>query len=329
MPISHRERIETILDGQKPDRPAVALWHHFPVDDQNPFILAKATQAYQERFDFDLIKTMPTSSFCLKDWGSDDVWRGNTEGTRDYIKRVVTHPDNWEQLNVLDPEKGHLGQQLQCLALLQETYSGHTPILQTIFNPLSQAKNLVGSKALLEHIRLYPDALHHGLATIQDTTLQFIESAKKFGIAGIFYAIQHASYLELTENEYKEFGVAYDLPLINAVNDLWANMVHIHGEAIMFDLIADYPVQILNWHDRETAPLLGDGLKRFRGTVCGGISRFSGLGLGTPKQIRDEAVDALEQTNGKHLILGTGCVLPLTTPYGNIMTLRNFVEEIT
>ena len=328
MSITHRERLETILSGKQPDRPAIALWHHFPVDDQNPLTLAKATESFQKRFDFDLIKVMPASSYCLKDWGANDVWRGNPEGTRDYIERVIQHPDDWERLTILDPNKGHLGQQLQCLDLLSETFTDHTPILQTIFNPLSQAKNLVGPKTLLEHLRLYPDALHRGLARIQETTLRYIEASKQHGISGIFYAIQHASFLEMTEQEYKEFGVAYDLPLLNAADDLWANMAHIHGDATMFDLIADYPVQILNWHDRETPPSLAEGLKRFPGTVYGGISRVEGFVLGNPKTIREEALKAIEQTGGKRLILGTGCVLPLTTPYGNIIAACNVVEEI-
>jgi uroporphyrinogen decarboxylase len=326
MPYTHRERLEITLSGETPDRPPVALWHHFPVDDQNAITLANATINFQKQYDFDLIKVMPASSFCLKDWGAEDQWRGNSEGTRDYTKRVITHPEDWLRLRVLDPHKGYLGEQLRCLALLQDEFSDHTPVLQTIFNPLSQAKNLVGASSLLEHLRLYPDALHQGLQTIQATTLQFIEAAKPFGIAGIFFAIQHASYLQLTEREYQEFGVQYDLPLLEAVQDLWANMAHIHGEAIMFDLIADYPVQILNWHDRETSPTIEQGLKRFPGTVCGGISRIENFVLGTPSTIHQEAVEALEQSGGRRLILGTGCVLPITTPYGNIMAARKAVE---
>jgi uroporphyrinogen decarboxylase len=115
---------------------------------------------------------------------------------------------------------------------------------------------LVGKKQLIEHIRTYPDAFHHGLKSIQETTLRFIEAAKGFGIAGIFFAIQHASYLEMNNTEYQEFGVMYDLPLLDAVKDLWSNMAHIHGESIMFDPIAEYPVQILNWHDQRDPTLL-------------------------------------------------------------------------
>jgi len=327
MSYTHRERLEITLSRETPDRPPVAFWHHFPVDDQDAITLAQATIKYQEQFDFDLIKVMPASSYCLKDWGAEDQWRGNPEGTRDYTKRVISQPEDWKRLNVLDPNKGYLGQQLRCLALLHEVFSDHTPILPTIFNPLSQAKNLVGPVSLIKHLRLYPDALHSGLETIQKTTLRFIESAKQYDIAGIFYAIQHASYLEMTESEYQEFGTTYDLPLLNAVSDLWANMAHIHGEEIMFDLVSKYPVQILNWHDRETAPSLGDGLTRFPGAVCGGINRIDNFVLGTPKTIQEEAEKAIEETGGKGLILGTGCVLPLTTPYGNIMAAREVVES--
>lgn len=326
MTVTHRKRLETILSGEKPDRPAIALWRHFPVDDQDPSNLARATIDFQERYDFDLVKVMPASSFCLKDWGAQDHWQGNTEGTRDYSHRVINQPDDWFNLVPLDPHKGYLGGQLQCLAMLQDKFTDHTPILQTIFNPLSQAKNMVGQKRLLEHLRLYPDAVHHGFKIIQETTLRFIETAKEYDLAGIFFAIQHATYLEMTRSEYQEFGVFYDLPLLEAVNDLWLNMAHIHGESIMFDLIAEYPVQILNWHDRETPPTLEEGLEQFTGTVCGGIRRIDSMLLGTPKTIQEEVKTAIEITGGKRLILGTGCVLPITTPYGNIIAAREAVE---
>jgi uroporphyrinogen decarboxylase len=326
MSSSHRERLEITLSGGQPDRPPIALWHHFPVDDQNAITLAEATIAFQKQFDFDLVKVMPPSSFCLKDWGAMDEWRGHPEGTRTYTHRVIAHPEDWTNLPILNPHQGYLGQQLKCLDLLQTTFTDHTPVLQTIFNPLSQAKNLVGPSRFLEHIRLFPDAVHQGLRTIQETTLRFIEAAKGYGIAGIFYAIQHASYYEMSKNEYKTFGVSYDLPILETVKDLWANMAHIHGESIMFELIAKYPVQILNWHDRETSPSLEMGLAQFPGAVCGGISRIESLTLGTPKTIQEEVRQAIEKTGGKRLILGTGCVLPLTTPFGNIMTARKAVE---
>ncbi|MBM3144322.1 MAG: uroporphyrinogen decarboxylase, partial [Chloroflexi bacterium] len=77
--LTHRQRLEICLSGEKPDRPPVALWRHFPVDDQTPEGLAAATLNYQRLYDFDFVKITPASSFCLVDWGSRDEWRGAAE----------------------------------------------------------------------------------------------------------------------------------------------------------------------------------------------------------------------------------------------------------
>src|SRR5512142_3242752 len=105
-PLNHRERLEACLAGQAPDRPPVALWRHFPVDDQTPGGLAAATAHFQHTYDFDLIKVTPTSSFCIKDWGVEDRWKGNPEGTRDYTKRAIQRPEDWTKLRPLSPTKG-------------------------------------------------------------------------------------------------------------------------------------------------------------------------------------------------------------------------------
>jgi uroporphyrinogen decarboxylase len=328
MKISHSDRLRATLAGEKPDRIPVAFWHHLPVDDQDPTKFAKAVIGFQEQFDFDLVKVTPASSYCLKDWGAKDEWRGKDEGTRAYTHHVIEHPEDWRKLKILDPNKGHLSNQLESLQILKDSFGGDTPYLQTIYSPLAQAKNLVGAEKLIYHIRKYPDAVHEGLRIIQSTTNNFIEALKNFGIAGIFYAIQHASYRILTEEEYRVFGMFYDVPILESANSFWANIVHLHGLDVMFDLIADYPVQIVNWHDRETQPSLAEGLARFKGTVCGGLSRINTMVLGDNEKINREVLDAVEQTSGKRFILSSGCVLPLTTPFGNIEYARDIVKEI-
>src|SRR5512146_377366 len=116
---THRERIEACIKGSRLDRTPVALWRHFPVDDQSPDALAAAHVAYQRTFDFDLVKVTPASSFCLKDWGADDIWEGHPEGTRRYLKAVIHEPEDWDHLPVLDPRKGFLGAQLACLRAIR------------------------------------------------------------------------------------------------------------------------------------------------------------------------------------------------------------------
>jgi uroporphyrinogen decarboxylase len=324
--LSHRERLQACLSNDSAlDRPPVALWRHFPIDDQNPDSLAAATLAYQNQFDFDLVKVTPASSFCLRDWGVEDKWEGDPEGTRRYSKRVVTKPEDWTTLPVLTLDAPHLAAQLECLRLLRSKLGPETPLLQTIFNPMSQAKNLAGGDNLILHLRQYPDAVKKGLETIAESTHLFIEAAIETGIDGIFYAIQHAQSHLLTAEEYMEFSKPHDSSLLTKVNDLWCNMIHLHGENIFFEQAASLSAQILNWHDRETDWSLASGLEKFKGAVCGGLKRETVV-LGNRDEIIGECEDSFLQTQRRRFILGTGCVVPITAPYGNIMAVRKSVK---
>jgi len=323
--ISHRERMLSLLSGQKPDRPPLALWRHFPVDDQLPDRLAAATLNFQKTFDFDLVKVTPASSFCLKDWGAEDAWEGNPEGTRRYTRFVVQSPQDWESLKWLPPTSTYLAYQLECLAQVKKQLGEDTPLVQTIFSPLSQAKNLAGAERLISHIRLFPEAVLKGLETIARTTRSFLEAILSMDVDGIFYAVQHAQAGLLTRDEFSQFGRDFDLPILKDLGSTWCNLVHLHGRQVYFDLVKDYPVQIINWHDRETQPALKAAYHEYKGILCGGINRET-LVLASPDEIRREMQDAFEQVNGQRLLLGTGCVIPITAPYGNLMAARTLVE---
>ena len=324
--ITHRQRLENCLSTAPLDRVPVVLWRHFPVDDQSPKLLASATLNFQQIYDFDLVKVTPASSFCIKDWGAQDEWRGSSEGTRVYTQRVIQQPEDWARLTRLDPYSGHLGAQLACLNNITSVLGADTPVLQTIFSPLAQAKNLAGGETLLVHLRRYPDAVKLGLQIIADTTRNYIITARQTGIAGIFYAVQHAQYGLLSEPEFRTFGRGFDLQVLEAANDLWLNMVHLHGNEVMFEIIKDYPVQIINWHDRDTYPSLEQAQRLFPGILCGGLQREQSMVFGTPESIAAEARQAIEMTNSERFILGTGCVVPITAPYGNLLAARQSVE---
>ncbi|MBL8079151.1 MAG: hypothetical protein JNM55_14395 [Anaerolineales bacterium] len=323
---THRERIQTTLQGKQPDRTPIALWRHFPVDDQNPETLAAATLNFQQIYDFDLVKVTPASSFAVRDWGVEDKWTGLTEGSREYTKRVIHNPQDWESLTVLDPKTSpHLSAQLTCLRLIRQNLSPDTPLLQTVFSPLAQAKNLAGNETLIAHIRQHPEAVMKGLDTIAKTTRKFIEAAMEIGIDGIFYAIQHAQASLLSLDEYKKFGIANDQHVLEPTNDLWCNMLHLHGKDVYFSLLRLLNFQIVNWHDRETYPTLAEAQDLFKGVMCGGL-RQDTLVYEDQAKVKEEAADAIAQTKGQRFIMGTGCVVPVIASHGNLMTARKSVE---
>jgi len=321
---THRERLQACIKGETTDRPPVALWRHFPVDDQSPETLSAAHLAFQDIYDFDILKVTPASSYSVKDWGVDDIWEGSSEGTRRYIKRVITKPSDWDRLQALDPSAPFLSAQLACLREIRGRLGLETPVLQTIFNPLAQAKHLAGDDTLLVHLRNYPEAILKGLETITETTRRFIEAALSTGIDGIFYAVQHAQARLVTNEEFVRFCRNSDLSILDSAKDLWCNMLHLHGENIYFEAIRKYPVHIINWHDRESNPSLAEVQSSDDSVVCGGIRQYT-LVYGDQKAVRLDASDAISQTGGKRFILSTGCVVPIIASHGNIMAARESV----
>jgi len=323
--MSKHERLHALAAGQPADRPAVALWRHFPGDDARPDDLAAAHIWWQRTFDWDLLKVTPSSSYCIQDWGVQAAWQGGDEGTWTYQNTVIQRPEDWARLAVLDPAAGALGRARQAVAAVCQAVGPDVPVLTTIFSPLAQAKNLAGPN-LLPHLRQHPDAVQAGLEIITQSTLRFIDSLAGAGIAGIFYAVQLAEPSRLSRAEYQQFGQPLDLRILYAAGGGWFNMLHGHGLNVYFDLLASYPVQALNWHDREGGPSLAEGGARFSGALSGGLDRRT-VHLAAPADVRREAADALQQTAGQRLILSTGCVSMTNSPLSNLWAARRCVED--
>ncbi|HMQ53320.1 MAG TPA: uroporphyrinogen decarboxylase family protein [Anaerolineae bacterium] len=325
MTMSKRARLEATLSGDPVDRPPVSLWRHWPVDDQRGDELARASLTFQQTYDFDFIKVTPNSNFAIAGYGADSSWLGNLEGTREWGTRVIQTPDDWLNLKPLDPHQGLLGEIIEANRLIGQAVDKETPFIQTIFNPLAQAKNLAGPR-LLSHLRQYPEAVQTGLATLTETILRFIEALKPPGAAGIFLAVQHASYNLLTEAEYSQLCAPLDRQILVATEGMWLSLIHLHGENVMFDLVAGYPAQVINWHDVETPPSLSEAFQRTTKTLCGGLRQWETIVRGTPEQVKAEAQAAIAATGGRRFILGTGCVTPIVAPTGNILAARQAVD---
>jgi uroporphyrinogen decarboxylase len=325
MAMSKRERLEATFAGEQVDRPPVALWRHWPIDDLRGAELARAALTFQQSYDFDFVKVTPNSNYCVDGYGATTHWVGNGEGTYGWGPRVIQSPDDWTKLRPLEPEQGLLGEVLEANRLIGQAVGDDVPFIATIFNPLAQAKNLAGDR-LLADLRQQPDAVKTGLATITESMLRFIDAVKETGAVGIFLALQHASYDILTAAEYAEFGRPLDLQLLAATDGMWFNLIHLHGANVMFDVVADYPAQVINWHDQETPPTLAAARSRTRMALCGGLRQWETMVRGTPEQVRAETEAAVAATGGRGFMLGTGCVTPVIAPTANIVAARQAVE---
>jgi len=324
---SRRERLAAAIAGEMADRPPVALWRHFPVDDQDSRSLADSVVAFQRLFDFDLVKVTPASSYALGDLGVADEWQGSTEGTRTYTRRVVQKAEDWPGLARLSAGSGALARHIDCLRSIVREVGGDTPVLATIFSPLAQAKNLAGQDRLTEHLRQAPHEVEAGLSILTDTSVDLVTAARHAGIDGIFYAIQHASSQFMDRETYRRMAEPLDRRILEAADGLVLNLLHLHGTEVFFDLGSALPVQAINWHDRETAPSMAEARRLTRRALCGGVGRIDPLVLGDAAAVIGQAREAIRATGGgRGLILGTGCVVPLTAPLGNLRAVRAAAE---
>ena len=325
--MSHWERVRAALKGEDVDRVPISLWRHWPPDDEAPEGLAAVTLLWQRTYDFDLVKLTPTGTYGIEDWGGKTTYVSADHGMRTVIRNGITSPDQWPRLKQLEVTKNYLCNQISAVRLVANEIRTSAPILQTIFSPLTTARKLAGDQVFTD-LRLHPELLKQGLQIISETHARFALESVKAGAHGIFFATQCDSYRLLSEAEYHEFGERYDLIILNAVRrEAEIIMIHAHGHDIMFDLLARYPADAINWHDRITAPSLKEAYARFPGMVVGGINEWQTLLQGPSDAIRAEIREAITQTRGRRFMVGPGCVVPINTSPLHLRAARESVER--
>jgi len=72
--MNKRERLEKSIAGEATDRIPVALWRHWPGDDQRAADLARSTIEFQTTYDWDFVNIAPAESYAVVDYGLQDEW---------------------------------------------------------------------------------------------------------------------------------------------------------------------------------------------------------------------------------------------------------------
>lgn len=325
------QRIEAALAGVEVDRVPISLWAHYHLQDRAPQRLVQATLDLHRQFDTDLIKLTPSGLYSIQDWGVA-IRFGRDDATFPLVVEPAIHsPEQWEELPKLDIYNGALARELDTLTHMAKALDGSVPFMMTIFNPLTTAYKLCGDRVsgerVIEHLRQAPRQLHAGLKVITEVVRDYALACLEAGASGIFFATQLANYDLLTRQEYEEFGVPYDLQVLEALQGRSRiTMLHVCKQNLMFDLIADYPVDVINWADRESGPSLAEARQLTGKTLAGGLS-LDVLRHGTEEQVMAEVREAIAQAGPRGFILAPACVIRAGTPAANLAAARRAVEE--
>jgi len=318
--MSRRERLAAAVQGDPVDRVPYAFWRHFPTVDRSPAGLAQASLRFHERYGSDFLKLTPRGGYAVEAWGCAESDEVRPDGHRPCARCAVRDGDDWKKIRALDPGSA-AGWSEQVEAIIRLGFDrriGDAPVLPTLFSPLSLARKLSGPR-LDADLHERPDDVVGALEAITETLIRFADVALTEGASGVFYSIQAASFQQHREEIYARFGEPYDRQVLESVTGhSILTVVHCHGSDLMFDRLARLPGHAWNWDDRATPPSLAEGAARVPGAVIGGLDQWKVLRDGTPEEAVAQTREAIAQTQGTGLIVGTGCVLAMNTPDANV-----------
>ncbi|HYB71221.1 MAG TPA: uroporphyrinogen decarboxylase family protein, partial [Candidatus Bathyarchaeia archaeon] len=309
------------LRRQSTDRPPYAFWRHFPDVDHNAAALAQSTLRFHERYQSDFLKVTPAGGYAVADWGCVEGTEVMPDGHRACARHAVNAPEDWKKIRPVKMESTAWASHLETIIRCVVDRRADCSTVPTVFSPLSLARKLSGER-LSYDLTENPQAVTDALEAITETTLTFAEACFREGAEGIFYSIQAASAALHTDEEYRRFGEPYDRHILESVRDRSKlTILHCHGERLMFDRLATLPAHAWNWDDRHSGPSLREGKARVPGAVLGGLDQWTTLRDGTPAAAQEQAREAVAQVDGRGVILGAGCVLPVGTSDTTLIAL--------
>jgi uroporphyrinogen decarboxylase len=326
--LSHRDRIMTILAGEKPDRYAASFWRHFYHMEHHAEGTIQAMLDFQKHFDWDFIKINMRADYHVEDWGLKQRWSHDEFKKHTKYDFPVKEADDWYKITALEPTSPVLAEHLEVVSGIRKGAGRDIPILMTVFTPLAIAGRMVEDNAtLIDHLRMAPDNVESALRAITDTFVAYAAELRNAGADGLFYATtQWASSDSITWQEYERFGVPYDLEVIQATEGDAINLLHVCGNNNYLKQLSqlDYNASMYNWDSSQPTNLPLDRAydELPDKTLVGGVDHKGWLVESKPEEIA-QLVDRLKSDHDpSRLIIGPGCSIPPETPMENLQAIR-------
>ena len=279
--------------------------------------------------ELDFVKAMSNGLYCVEDWGAVADYAAISQGG---VARVIGTPiaeaKDWRRIGRLAADAPALARELRHLRLLAAALGPATPLLATVFSPLTIAHKLAGA-ALERDVRAAPGLVLAALENIALTTADFARQALAAGCAGVFFAVQDADGDRFDDAAYATFGEPFDRMVLAAAAGGWFNVVHMHGERILFDRLSTYPVAALNWHIGE-APQSVAAYRQSDGgrPIVGGLRR-DGLTRCDMASVETDLAGMAAATAGRGVLLSPGCVIRHPVDMAFLRSVATLIAEGT
>ncbi len=325
---SHRDRLQLILAGERPDRFAASFWRHFFHREHTAEGTAEAMLWFQKEFDWDFMKVNPRADYHVQDWGVKLRYSNRELENHVKVSFPITSIDDWAKITALPPTSPTLAEHLKLVSILRARSGRDLPILMTVFTPLSLAGRMVPDRQLLlSHLRSDPARIHAVLRAITDTFVRFVSELRNAGADGFFFATTHwASADLLTWPEYEQFGLPYDLEVIRAAEADAINLLHVCGSNnFLAELMKQpYPAQMVNWDSSDPTNLPLDKARELfpDKTLVGGVDYRGWLRRSRPDEMPHFIHELKRQYDSARLIIAPGCAVEPGTDMNNLRAIR-------
>jgi len=324
---SHRERLQIIFNGDRPDRFAASIWRHFFHVESSAEKMAEAMLAYQKKYDWDFMKINPRASFHTEDWGNCLEWSTDEFTKHIHTKYAVESIDDWDKIDILPTTAPVLANHLEAISLIKKQADPELPLLMTVFNPVGIAKRLVGDRSkFLAQLKDFPEKVIPAIERITQTFESFAAETRNAGADGLFYAtLDMACEAAMPASQYLDNFKQQDLRILKATGNDALNLLHVCESHNYLKELSDYPVQLINW---ATADPTNHGLEEsfeFIGdkTAVGGLDHLGWLLYGTVNEIKANMDRIKKSMDGKRFIFGPGCTIDARIPHQNIQAVRD------
>ncbi|HEV8536797.1 MAG TPA: uroporphyrinogen decarboxylase family protein [Candidatus Limnocylindria bacterium] len=317
-----RERVTRALDGHTVDRVPFAVWRHFyPDESEGAAKLAETTISLAKRHQLDLVKYNPRAHYHAEPWGTR--YRYGRDGRPVLERYAVRKPEDWSRIGRRSVREPAFQELLYGMRLVREVLPD-TPILATIFTPLSVLERLAGRERVLVDLRTRTDVVAAALDAVADTLAELAADACEVA-DGIFLATTTWARRDaLTDGEYSRFGTPYDLRVLAGARGAALNVLHVCGPDARVVELARYPVAAVSWNPRLPGnPDLAAFLAAVPGRgAIGGLSDEAFTST-TTAAAKHEARQGLAQTGSGRWLAAGGCTIPVESRPENIDAARD------
>src|ERR1700742_360013 len=296
--LSHKERVDKALRGQKVDRPPYTFYRHYG----RPTAQLEA----QDHLDFhrayktDIVKVM------------NDF---------EYPKSTT---DKWYELKPIDSP---YPDQLETLRRVRDGLNGDAYFIDTLYGPYMTAMILFQSqpqfanqkksdetqdaqiKSLHEFQQKNPAAWHTAMDAITQSTINHIHHAKEIGASGALVSVFNAESKFGSVDDYKKFTRPYDKRVFDALAGTKLTVLHLHFlERPYLDQFTDFNAPVLQYSVKVSGIPISEVRQKYSQPILGGVDEIDFRKL-TKQEMRKQWITARSQAAPKY-IAAPGCSIP-------------------